>query len=56
MNTITYIVETLKYGRALAIQTFTSEKLYTQAKQLLLILTLGSRASTKNNEAKKPNY
>ena len=39
------------------IYTFTIEKLYnTQEEQLLIIWTLGSRASTKNNGAKKPNY
>ena len=52
-----YIVETLKCGRGSTILTFSSEKLYyTQEEQLLIIFTLGSRASTKNNGEKKPNY
>ena len=53
MNIIMYIVETLKCGRGSTILTFSSEKLYyTQEEQLLIILTLGSRASTKNNGEK----
>ena len=29
---------------------------YTQEEQLMILITLGSRAFTQNNGAKKPNY